>query len=115
MKAANFDAAILGLTMDTSLDLTGAYDSRSIQEGENYARYSNPEVDRWMRRAMERANILDSRGDLDHIQEILNHDQPYTLLWESQRLNAVNRRVHDVRPNAISSLFNLEEWWVDQP
>jgi hypothetical protein len=35
-----------------------------------------------------------------------------TFLWESQRLSAVNRRVHDVKPTVLFSLFNLEDWWV---
>jgi len=113
-NVGNFDAAIVGLSLDTSLDLTGRFHSRSIKGGSNVARYSNPVMDQLMERSVGRLNILESRNDLNKIQEILDRDQPYTWLWESQRLNAVNRRVRDVRPNATSSLSNLEEWWVKQ-
>ncbi|HXO22594.1 MAG TPA: ABC transporter substrate-binding protein, partial [Thermoanaerobaculia bacterium] len=95
-NSGQYDAAIMGLTMDTSLDLTAWFHSRSIKEGNNFVRYANPEVDRLIEQAMAEKNIADARPALDRIQQILDHDQPYTLLWESQRLNAVNRRVHDV-------------------
>jgi peptide/nickel transport system substrate-binding protein len=113
-NAGDYDAAVVGLGMDTSLDLTGNFHSHSIPpEGSNSPRYKNPEVDRLIEQAMARPDIADSRGDLDRIQEILYRELPYTFLWESQRLNAVNRRVHDARPNAAYSLFNLQDWWVD--
>jgi peptide/nickel transport system substrate-binding protein len=113
LNAGDYDATITGMGMDTSLDLTGNFASSSIKEGSNYARYSNPEIDRLIVRAMGRPDIVDSRADLMRIQEILDRDQPYTLLWESQRLNGINRRVHDAQPNVLFSLFNLEDWWVD--
>jgi peptide/nickel transport system substrate-binding protein len=112
-NAGDYEASIVGMGMDTSLDLTGNFHSRSIVDGSNYARYKNPEVDRLIERAMSRPSLVDSRGDLVRIQEILYRDQPCTFLWESQRLNAVNRRVHDAKPNAIFSLFNLQDWWIE--
>jgi len=113
LNAGHYEAAMAGLGMDTSLDLTGNFASKAIKDGSNYARYANPEVDTLIGRAMSRPNILDSRGDLDRIQEILNRDQPETFLWESQRLNGINRRVHGAKPNSLFSLFNLQDWWVE--
>ena len=115
VRFGNFDAAIVGLTMDTGLDLTADYHSKSIASGENLARYSNPQADELMTRVMDYPSMLDQRfrSDILKIQTVIDRDQPYTLLWESQRLNVVNRRVHDVRPNSGSSLANLDEWWVD--
>jgi peptide/nickel transport system substrate-binding protein len=113
LNAGDFDAAIIGLSMDTSFDLTEHFATSSIERGENYARYSNPQVDDLIASAMRNKYILDSRPELNRVQMILNEDEPYTLLWESQRLNAVNVRVHDVRPNALFSLANLQEWRID--
>ncbi|MEA2691581.1 MAG: peptide/nickel transport system substrate-binding protein [Acidobacteriota bacterium] len=113
IDAGSLDATIVGMGMDTSLDLTGNFASSSIKEGSNYARYANPEIDRLIVSAMARPNLLDSLPDLLRIQEILHRDQPSTLLWESQRLNGINRRVHGARPNPLFSLFHLEDWWVE--
>ena len=64
----------------------------------------------WQARQPE---IRQAKPILDRIQRIIHRDQPVTFLWESQRLSAVNRRVHDVKPNVLFSLYNLDEWWVD--
>lgn len=110
--AGTFDAMIFGFTMDTSMDLTAQFGSDRTKEG-NFGAYNNPEVDRLMVEATAKPQIQDAKPIFDRIQQILHRDQPVTLLWESQRLSAINRRVHDARPNALFSLYNLEDWWVD--
>jgi peptide/nickel transport system substrate-binding protein len=112
--AGNFDATVVGLGLDTSLDLTGYFHSSSIGEAEamNFMRYSNPEVDRLIELSLSKLDIAEARPQLERLQQILHRDQPITFLWESQRLSVVNRRVRDVRPNVLFSLFNVEEWWV---
>ncbi|MFL6291117.1 MAG: ABC transporter substrate-binding protein [Thermoanaerobaculia bacterium] len=110
--SGTFDAMIFGFTMDTSMDLTAQFGSDRTKEG-NFGAYKNPEVDRLMAEAMAKPQIQDAKPIFDRIQQILHRDQPVTLLWESQRLSAINRRVHDARPNVLFSLFNLEDWWVE--
>lgn len=111
-QRGTFQAMVFGLTMDTSMDLSGLYGSEQVEEG-NYGAYKNPELDRLMAEAMATPEIQDARPILNRIQQIIHRDQPSTLLWEAQRLSVVNRRVHDARPNVLFSLFNLEEWWVE--
>jgi peptide/nickel transport system substrate-binding protein len=106
-----FEAMIFGFAMDTSLDMTGQFGSKSTQEG-NFGAYNSPEFDRLMAEAMSKPDIQDARPLLDRIQQLIHRDQPMTFLWESQRLSAVNRRLHDVKPTVLFSLFNLEDWWV---
>jgi peptide/nickel transport system substrate-binding protein len=120
--SGRFDATIIGLGMDTSLDLTAYFHSKSIPvvkrgavvgSGNNFFRYSNPEVDRLIEQAGSQPEIVAAKPYLDRIQQILHRDQPLTFLWESQRLNAVNRRVRNAKPNMLFSLFNLSDWWVE--
>lgn len=107
-----FDAMVFGFQMDTSLDLTAQFGSEKTDEG-NFGAYNSPEFDRLMVEAMSKPDIRDAKPILDRIQQILHRDQPVTFLWESQRLTAINRRLHDARPNVLFSLFNLEDWWVE--
>jgi peptide/nickel transport system substrate-binding protein len=111
-SAGTFEAMVFGLAMDTSLDLTGAFGSEAVNEA-NFGAYKNPEFDRLIAEAMSKPDIRDSKPLLDRAQQIIHRDQPVTLLWESQRLSAINRRIHGARPNVLFSLFNLEDWWVD--
>jgi peptide/nickel transport system substrate-binding protein len=111
--AGDFDASVIGNSMDTSLDLTSYFHSHGIALGTNVTRYSNPEVDRLIDHAMSQPDIALARQDLDRIQEILHRDQPYTYLWESDRVSGLDRRLHDVRPSMVLSFYDLEDWWVE--
>jgi peptide/nickel transport system substrate-binding protein len=113
--AGKFDAAMVGFTIDTSLDLRSNFHSASIQEGSNYSRVRSPELDHLLEVAAAQPDILAERPYLNQIQEIVHRDQPATFLWESQRLTAVNKRVKNVHPTATFSFFNLKEWWVEAP
>jgi len=110
-------AMILGLSLDTSLDLTGNFHSGQIpsptQEGSNFERYRNPEVDRLIDEIAATPDLRSARPKLDQLQQILYRDQPVTFLWESQRLSPISKRIHDAQPNALRSFFNLKDWWVE--
>jgi len=108
-----FAAAMIGFTMDTSLDMTSNYHSKSITEGANFVRYRSPEMDRLLETAENQPDMKAERPYLNQIQQLVHRDQPVTFLWESQRLTAVSKRVKDVRPTLTYSFFNLKEWWVE--
>jgi len=108
-----YDAFISGQSLDTSLDMTENFHSRSITEGSNLTRYRNPELDRLLETAANRPDMLAEKPYLEKIQQILYRNQPITLLWESKRLTAVNKRLRNVKPTMQWSLFNLKEWWIE--
>lgn len=109
----DFAAGYMGTTIDTSLDLTSLFHSRSLPpEGSNQVHYVNPEVDRLIGLSMSQKDIRDARPQLYRIQEIVQRDQPMTFLWESDRLTAVNKRLKNCKPTPVFSFFNLKEWWV---
>ena len=108
-----FAATILGQSLDTSLDMTDSFHSRSIEAGSNNPRYRNPEVDRLLETAASQPDLLAAQPYLERIQQILHRDQPLTFLWESKRLTAINKRLRNVKPTAVFSFFNLKEWWIE--
>ena len=112
LRARDFDAVVSGFSIDTSLDLTYAFHSDSIEGGLNFGSYANPEADRLIEAARSSPD-LEERGDLLwRIQGILHRDQPFAFLWEPQRLCGVSRRLRGVQPNPLDSFFHLEEWWL---
>ncbi|MEE9562598.1 MAG: hypothetical protein V3W50_05975, partial [Thermoanaerobaculia bacterium] len=107
-----FDATLGAWGIDTSLDLTYAFHTGSIDNGYNFGSYSNPEVDRLID-DFRRQNDPEVMGAiLRTIEAILHQDQPYTFHWEPKRLTGVNRRLVNVQTNPLSSFFRLEEWWL---
>lgn len=108
-----FEAAVMGYSIDTSLDMTTNFHSRWIKDGSNNSRYRNPEMDRLLETAAKQRDMLAERPYLEQIQRILHRDQPLTLIWEAVRLSAVNKRLRNVKPTHNWSFFNLKEWWIE--
>lgn len=112
-RNGKFDATVLGFSLDTSLDLSGNFHSSSIKDGDNFFHYSNPEVDRLIGLAASQTDPLKAEPYIHQIEREIHRDQPLTFLWESKRLSAVNKRIHDARPNIQAGFFNLKDWWVE--
>ena len=113
--AGDFQAVIIALSIETSLDLTAYYHTDSIGTELNFGAYSNAEVDRLLEECRQQADLEQTRPYLYQIQEILHEDQPQTVLWEAQRLIGLSDRVQGAVPNSISSLYDLHLWWLSSP
>jgi peptide/nickel transport system substrate-binding protein len=114
VKAGQYEATVYGTSMDTSMDLKSLFHSSEIGGGDNIVRYSNPEVDRLIDHGLSRLDLVQAKPDLVRIQEILHRDQPYTFLWESQRLSALSRRLGGVKPSILFSFYDLKDWWLER-
>ena len=108
----DFDATMGSWGIDTSLDLKYAFHTDSIDGGYNFGGYSDPRVDELIDEAKRQLEPRDAGPLLREIQEILHRDQPYTFLWEPQRIAAMAVRLRDARPNSVSTYQNLRAWWI---
>ncbi len=113
LDAHDFDAALGAWGIDTSLDLSYAFHSRSIDEGYNSGGYANPEVDRLIDEVGRATSPEEIRPRLHRLQEILHEEQPYTFLWEPVGLDARSARVRGARPSSLGSFVGLEDWWLE--
>ncbi len=113
LDEGDYDSVILGLGMDTSLDLTTLLHTRSIGNGNNLARYSNPEVDRLIDEAAEQRDVEAMVPRVRQVERIVARDQPATFLWESKRLMGISRRLRNAEPSPVYMLWNLRDWWVE--
>lgn len=111
VKSGDFDVALGGWEIPSSLDMRFAFHTEEIGNY-NFGGYSNPELDRLIDAAKKAGSVDERRRLLHEVQAILHRDQPYTFLWEPQKLNARRKRVQDSRPNSLNSYFNIDEWWV---
>lgn len=107
-----FDAFLLGWSVDTSLDQGSIFHSRSIDKAGNLGSYSNPELDRLIDLSNSDVDADARARALGRIQEIIHYEQPYTFLWESERLAGISKRVQGATPNALDPLFEIETWWL---
>ena len=87
--AHDFDATLSGWAVDTTLDLKPYFHSSESAGGYNFGSYRNSEVDRLLDTARRAPTPEAAQPDLLRLQQILGLEQPYTFLWEPQRLCAV--------------------------
>ena len=72
----DFDAMLGGWDIDTSLDLTYAFHSQSIDDGYNFGQFSNADVDRLIDATNQAMNPAERMLLLREIESILHHAQP---------------------------------------
>jgi len=112
LTEGDYQAMIFAFGMPTTLDFRYAFHSDEIGGGSNYSGYSNPEVDRRIEEMERLPEIADAEGLLHELQRIIHRDQPMTFLWETQRVNGVNRRLRDLDSNFLSTTWFLRRWWL---
>jgi peptide/nickel transport system substrate-binding protein len=114
--AHDFDATLSGWAVDTTLDLRPYFHSSEAENGGyNFGSFRDAELDRLLDAVRLEPELARARPLFARIQEILHRDQPYTFLWEPQRLAAARRDLEELEPNALSPLFNLSRWWRRGP
>jgi peptide/nickel transport system substrate-binding protein len=112
VKNHQFDAVVLGWAMSTT-EPDGYqiwHSSQAANKGSNAISYKNPRVDQILeeyRREFDEQKRIQLYREF---QEILNEEQPYTFLFVSKRVSAVQRRFEgvEVLPEGLRPI----DWWV---
>jgi peptide/nickel transport system substrate-binding protein len=88
----HFDACILGWSLGVDPDAYNIWHSKQIKDGFNFIGYQNPVADRlW--EAGRREYQVDKRRQIYYqLQALLAEDQPYTFLFVSDALPALQRK-----------------------
>jgi peptide/nickel transport system substrate-binding protein len=106
----DFDAFVGTWRESTKFDLKSAFHSASRTGGYNYGSYSSAELDALIDRARGEAEAGKALPLWRKAQRIIAADQPYTFLFERDRLHAVPRRLEGFRPDPRSAYTGLEAW-----
>jgi peptide/nickel transport system substrate-binding protein len=106
----DFDAFVSSWRESTKLDLRSVFHSAAAQDGYNYGSYANAEVDAWIERARAEGDPRAARDAWGQVERRVVADQPYTFLFERDRLHAVRRGLGGVEPDPRSIYAGLEEW-----
>jgi len=109
-ESHQFDAFVGSWRESTKVDLKSNFHSASREAGYNYGGYSNPELDRLIDRARAERDPRAARSLWIEAQRLVARDQPYTFLFERDRLHAVDRNLRLARVSPRSLYAGLEEW-----
>ncbi len=93
---------------DRSLQLESRY---FPPRGQNHARYSQPDVDRWSEAALSTYDVQKRAALYAAIQRRVNRDVPYLPIAWPRFIYAVNARLSGFAPETINSDFwNVQTW-----
>jgi len=111
LERGEFDAYVSAWREGTQIDLAPVWHSAAPGEPTyNWIGYADPEVDRLIEEVERLTDFAAQKPLLDRIQEIVHRDQPYTFLFESERLAGISRRLRGVVINDASPYYTIEEW-----
>ncbi len=110
----DFDAFVGGYREATKVDLKSLIHSEAVESGYNYMGYTNPAMDALIDEARVESDAGKAKALWSRAQALFHEDQPFTVLFEMQRVNAVNRRVTGVRMSPRSAYVALPHWRVQE-
>lgn len=112
--AGDYDGFLGGWAFQGKVDLESIFGSAAAPpQGLNVVGYASPDVDRALGELARAADWRAMTPALHAIQQRIHHDQPYTFLYETQRLAAHGPRLGGLVVDVPSDpLAGLEDAWI---
>jgi peptide/nickel transport system substrate-binding protein len=111
VQERNFDVVTMAWSMPWTVDLYQIWHSDSIG-GSNYVSFSHEEADDIIIQLRKTFDEQERIQLCHRFHEIVHEEQPYTFLWCSAELMAVDKRFRDVETFPIRPGYDVFEWWV---
>lgn len=95
-------------------DPSSAYNSFSMEAGNTWSNYANPDFDEVMSEAIRTPTLEDAVPLYQQAQVILQRDLPYAPLWIEPEIWAVNKRLHGgILGRGPLNNIQSEKWWKE--
>jgi peptide/nickel transport system substrate-binding protein len=114
LRHRDYEAALAGWSAGLFADPSGIWGSPTEDDPKpfNHCAYSNKRVDELIEKGLNTADLEEEKACWKELQQIIYDDQPYTFLFWRKEFFAVHKRVRDIEPNILSTLFGIRKWWV---
>ncbi len=112
LKAHKFEsyAGVWGVA--TKVDNKPIWHSSAANGRFNFVDYKDDRVDEIIDTARVMKDFEAAKKLWDEFQEILDRDQPYTMVYEPRGLVGIHRRFQNVKVTSLRQIENIHEWWV---
>jgi peptide/nickel transport system substrate-binding protein len=91
-------------------DLSRRFHSRSIEAGQNFLHYANPEVDALLDRGLVVQGRSERQAVYFEVQRLMTEDLPQIPLFYPEMGYAFRSGLTGIRPSAMSPFWNVEAW-----
>ena len=110
LETKDFDLLLINNAFPVDPDQSTTWKTGAVI---NVGSYSNPQVDSLLTQGLSELNQEKRKAIYVEMQNIIVDELPVALLDFPQALAAVNKRVHNLKPNAINTRWNAHTWWVE--
>jgi peptide/nickel transport system substrate-binding protein len=110
IQSHDFDACTLGWSLGWEADPYQVWHSSQAEKGSNFVGFANDEADRLIEEARREFDADKRRAMFRRFHEIIHEVQPYTFLFTTEALVAVDRRFANVEVYPLG--LAPREWWV---
>ena len=110
MNKREFEALMLGWSMSIENDPYQLWHSSQIEKGHNFTGFTTPEMDHIIEQARMEFDEIKRNKMYHRFHEILHDNQPYTFLFTSKNLLALDKRFTSV--NVYKTGVDMMEWKI---
>ena len=108
----DFDGVVMGWVTEFRVDDTDLLACHKMDEPYQWAGYCDASVDSMLAALPTIANRDAARPVWSRYQRKIAHDQPYTFLYFTTRLEGASNRMQGVDPDARGDWVNARRWWI---
>jgi peptide/nickel transport system substrate-binding protein len=110
----DYDAFVVGQTLDVDPDPSLNWHSRSIDLGGNDVGFRDPRVDDLLDRSVRLLDRDARAATLREVWRILAEEQPYTFLYYPQQFAALRSDVRGFVHHPQRPTYGMSQWWLDR-
>ncbi|MCA1670042.1 MAG: ABC transporter substrate-binding protein, partial [Thermomicrobia bacterium] len=111
-KNFDFEMFLVGFSWGTDPDQQTMWDTNQHTSGFNSYKYSNPMVDKLLADGLHTLDQEKRKQIYVDMQNLVLADAPAMVSDFPKGIIAVNKRAKNRIPNAVSTTFNAEQWYV---
>ncbi|HET8627769.1 MAG TPA: ABC transporter substrate-binding protein [Thermomicrobiales bacterium] len=108
----DFEIFLVGFGWGVDPDQSTMWKTEDYKGGFNMNKYSNPQVDQLCDEGLATLDQAKRKQIYVQMQNLIMDDLPNFILDFPQSTVGVNKRVHNLNPNAINVRWNSYAWWV---
>ena len=108
----DFDGVMTTWITDFRLDDTSLFHSKEIDSPFAWSGTRRPEIDELLEQLPLIVDPDVAETATDALQELLVDEQPFTFLYQLERLEGLNKRIRGAVLDVRGEWVNLKDWWI---
>jgi peptide/nickel transport system substrate-binding protein len=112
VEKRDYDAVIIAWVTEFRIDDSDLFHCDKLKDPYQWVSYCNPQTDRMLEQLPTVVDRNASRPLWSQYQRHIASEQPYTILYFTERLEGVHERLRNVDPDARGDMVDIRKWYL---